>query len=192
MGVGSAEVQAPCHEQSRGRGEESGWPGVGVCSGEAGTGDPVCEHRPAAGPSHVHGGGLQDEAPTGVGQLGGAGRGPKTAVNEDRIFGISLENAYTSAGLQPGNASITINQSLLHSFPRQIVKYPQFRNPIPPDIPPLGIGCHNTPLDVKGREPLISQRLNFVFWIVWEVLKSRNGRHDWIRTSDLFRVKEAL
>ncbi len=25
-----------------------------------------------------------------------------------------------------------------------------------------------------------------------DVLESGNGRHDWIRTSDLFRVKEAL
>ncbi len=39
---------------------------------------------------------------------------------------------------------------------------------------------------------LLLQQLNLVLWTVWDVLESRNGRHDWIRTSDLFRVKEAL
>jgi hypothetical protein len=42
------------------------------------------------------------------------------------------------------------------------------------------------------QKPLIIQRLWSLFGIVWDDLESNLGRHDWIRTSDLFRVKEAL
>jgi hypothetical protein len=31
-----------------------------------------------------------------------------------------------------------------------------------------------------------------IYWTVLDVSKTEIGRHDWIRTSDLFRVKEAL
>jgi hypothetical protein len=63
-----------------------------------------------------------------------------------------------------------------------------------------GIGFHNahldakrhTHLDAKRQKPLIFQRLIWTLWTVLEVFESNLGRHDWIRTSDLFRVKEAL
>jgi hypothetical protein len=56
----------------------------------------------------------------------------------------------------------------------------------------MGLGFHDTSLDAKRQKPLIMQRLDFNLWIVSDVPEFKNGRHDWIRTSDLFRVKEAL
>ena len=44
----------------------------------------------------------------------------------------------------------------------------------------------------RDKKPLTIQRLAGTPLSVLNVLGSGNGRHDWIRTSDLFRVKEAL
>ena len=63
---------------------------------------------------------------------------------------------------------------------------------MPPVVPPLEAGFHNTALDTKRQKPLIFQRLVFILWMSVDVFKSNFGRHDWIRTNDLFRVKEAL
>ena len=63
---------------------------------------------------------------------------------------------------------------------------------MPPHMPPLGVGFHFTPLDVKRQKPLIFQRLSLTYWMSLDVFETNLGRHDWIRTSDLFRVKEAL
>ena len=41
---------------------------------------------------------------------------------------------------------------------------------------------------LKTQKPLILQRLNLFSWIVSDVFESNFGRHDWIRTNDLFRV----
>lgn len=76
-------------------------------------------------------------------------------------------------------------------FPKN-ERYPRSGKLIPPDVPPLEIGFHDTALDAKRQKPLIFQRLGLILWIVLELLESGNGRHDWTRTSDLFRVKEAL
>jgi len=43
-------------------------------------------------------------------------------------------------------------------------------------------------LDAKRQKPLIFQRLTYPLWMSLDYLESGNGRHDWIRTSDLFRV----
>ena len=59
-------------------------------------------------------------------------------------------------------------------------------------MPPPERGFHDTALDVKAQKPLIFQRLRYFFWMSLDVSKLYLGRHDWIRTSDLFRVKEAL
>jgi len=61
-----------------------------------------------------------------------------------------------------------------------------------PEIPRLRVGFHDTPLDVKGQKPLSFQRLASELWTLLDVLQSGIGMHDWIRTSDLFRVKQAL
>jgi hypothetical protein len=71
-------------------------------------------------------------------------------------------------------------------------KYPHFQDFVPPDVPQVELGFHDTPLDAERQKPLIFQRLGLTFWTVMDVAESENGRHDWIRTSDLFRVKEAL
>ena len=59
-------------------------------------------------------------------------------------------------------------------------------------MPPQEHGFHDIALDVKIQKPLILQRLILVIWMSLDVSESNLGRHDWIRTSDLFRVKEAL
>jgi len=59
-------------------------------------------------------------------------------------------------------------------------------------MPPPERGFHDTALDVKIQKPLIFQRLTIYFWMSLDGNISNLGRHDWIRTSDLFRVKEAL
>ena len=33
---------------------------------------------------------------------------------------------------------------------------------MPPNVPPLGVGFHNTPLDAKRQKPLIFQRLSLI------------------------------
>jgi len=53
----------------------------------------------------------------------------------------------------------------------------------------VGLGFHDTPLDVEKTKAADFQRLGLAFWIVLDVVESKNGRHDWIRTNDLFRVK---
>src|ERR1700723_2405342 len=60
---------------------------------------------------------------------------------------------------------------------------------VPPNVPPSGVGFQNTLLDVKRQKPLIFQRLKLISRMCLDFLESNLGRHDWIRTSDLFRVK---
>jgi hypothetical protein len=68
---------------------------------------------------------------------------------------------------------------------------------MPPMVPPLEFGFRNTlrrnqtQFDARIQKPLIFQRLILICWIVLDVFESSLG-HDWIRTNDLFRVKEAL
>ena len=70
-------------------------------------------------------------------------------------------------------------------------KYPQLEKSHPRDAP-LEHGSHDTALDHKTQKPLISQQLLSKFWMSLGYLELSLGRHDWIRTNDLFRVKEAL
>jgi len=72
------------------------------------------------------------------------------------------------------------------------VEIPPLPENLPPDVPLLGVGFHDTPLDVERQKPLYFQRLDLNGWIVLDLSESKYGRHDWTRTSDLFRVKEAL
>ena len=94
----------------------------------------------------------------------------------------------------PGTSNLGLGErhSRSPSISPKNEEYPHHRKIVPLIRPPSGVGFHNTALDAKRQKPLIFQRLWSILWIVWDVFESNLGRHDWIRTNDLFRVKEAL
>jgi hypothetical protein len=63
---------------------------------------------------------------------------------------------------------------------------------VPPKLPPPGTGSHYAALETKRQKPLTFSGFASFSELYLDVFESIRGRHDWIRTSDLFRVKEAL
>ena len=91
-----------------------------------------------------------------------------------------------------GTANLSISQSHKGASNGWGHIMPPTSKIMPPEMPPREHGFPNAPPDVKTQKPLSFQRLIGSYWKSSDVSKSNLGRHDWIRTNDLFRVKEAL
>ena len=74
----------------------------------------------------------------------------------------------------------------------EVKTYPHFQSFVPPEIPPPGVGSHNTLLDIKRQKTLIYQRFNLDLRMSLDVLESYLGGRCRIRTCDFHRVKVAL